>query len=50
MAGGIFQNAALVREDFYNSLRSKYPNASINETVVEPVRGALELARKGTAQ
>ena len=50
MAGGIFQNAALVREHFYKGLRSEYPNASINETIVEPVRGALELARKDTAQ
>src|SRR5437870_5528874 len=49
MSGGVFQNAALVREHFYKSLRSEYPNASINETVVEPVRGALELARRGTA-
>src|SRR6266566_9921973 len=49
MSGGVFQNAALVREHFYKTLRSEYPNASINETVVEPVRGALELARRGTA-
>src|SRR5947207_10970671 len=49
MSGGVFQNAALVREHFYKSFRSEYPNASINETVVEPVRGALELARRGTA-
>src|SRR5438132_1438762 len=49
ISDGVFQNAALVREHFYKTLRSEYPNASINETVVEPVRGALELARRGTA-
>jgi glucosamine kinase len=50
MSGGIFQNAALVREHFYKGLHSEYPNASINETVVEPVRGALELARRSTVR
>ena len=50
MSGGVFQNAALVREHFYKSLRSEYPKASINEAIVEPVRGALELARKGTTR
>ncbi len=47
MSGGVFSNCALVRQVFYNSLRSEYPNCSVNLTVIEPVRGALELARKG---
>jgi N-acetylglucosamine kinase-like BadF-type ATPase len=47
MTGGVFSNCALVRQVFYNSLRSKYPNCSVNLTVIEPVQGALELARKG---
>ena len=46
MSGGVFRQSALVRQVFYNSLRSEYPNASLNSTVVEPVKGALELARK----
>jgi glucosamine kinase len=46
MSGGVFRQSALVRQVFYNSLRSEYPNASVNSTVVEPVKGALELARK----
>ena len=50
MSGGVFRNCALVRQVFYNSLRSEYPNASVNATVIEPVRGALELARKGARQ
>ena len=47
MTGGVFSNCALVRQVFYNSLRSKYPKCSVNLTVIEPVQGALELARKG---
>lgn len=47
MSGGVFRNSALVRQVFYNSLRSEYPNAAVTSTVVEPVRGALEIARRG---
>ena len=47
MSGGVFSNCALVRQVFYNSLRSEYPNCPVNSTMVEAVRGALELARKG---
>ena len=47
MTGGVFSNCALVRQVFYNSLRSEYPKCSVNPTVIEPVQGALELARKG---
>ena len=47
MSGGVFASSALVRQVFYNSLRSEHPNAVVNPSVIEPVRGALELARKG---
>ena len=47
MSGGVFGSSALVRQVFYNSLRSGHPDAVINPNVIEPVRGALELARKG---
>ena len=47
MAGGVFRNSALVRQVFYNSLRAEYPNAAVLPTVVEPVKGALEIARRG---
>jgi N-acetylglucosamine kinase-like BadF-type ATPase len=47
MSGGVFGNSALVREVFYNSLQSEHAQVSISESVVEPVRGALELARRG---
>jgi N-acetylglucosamine kinase-like BadF-type ATPase len=46
MSGGVFRNSALVRNVFYNSLRSEYPQAAVGATVVEPVTGALELARR----
>jgi glucosamine kinase len=48
MTGGVFRNSALVRNVFYNSLRSEYPQAVVAAAVVEPVKGALDLARKGT--
>jgi len=47
MSGGVFGNSALVRRVFYNSLRLKYPDVVVDEHIVEPVNGALELARKG---
>jgi N-acetylglucosamine kinase-like BadF-type ATPase len=46
MVGGVFRNSALVRQSFYNQFRAEFPNAAIRADVVEPVRGALELARK----
>jgi glucosamine kinase len=48
MSGGVFGNSALVRQVFYNSLRAEYPNVAVNASVVDPVKGALALARKGT--
>jgi N-acetylglucosamine kinase-like BadF-type ATPase len=48
MSGGVFRNSALVCQVFYNNLRSEFPDALVNTSVVDPVRGALELARKGT--
>ncbi|PYX90428.1 MAG: hypothetical protein DMG68_01860 [Acidobacteria bacterium] len=47
MSGSVFRNSPLVRQVFYNSLRSEYPQAAIASTVIEPVKGALELARAG---
>ena len=50
MTGNVFRNCALVRQVFYNSLRSEHPQVALNATVVDPVKGALELARKGTSR
>ena len=47
MAGGVFRNSALVRQVFYNDLRAEYPQVAVNATVIDPVKGALEMARKG---
>jgi glucosamine kinase len=47
MSGGVFANSALLREIFYDRLRSEYSGTTLNPTVAEPVRGALELARRG---
>jgi N-acetylglucosamine kinase-like BadF-type ATPase len=47
MSGGVFHNAALVRRVFYNNLRLTYPNVIVSDNVVDPVKGALELARQG---
>jgi N-acetylglucosamine kinase-like BadF-type ATPase len=47
IAGGVFRNASLVRQFFYNDLRVAHPKIMANEAVVDPVKGALELARKG---
>jgi glucosamine kinase len=50
MSGGVFGSSALVRQVFYNGLRSGHPDVVLNPNVIEPVRGALELARKGWAK
>jgi glucosamine kinase len=47
MSGGVFENSALVRQVFYNSLQAEHSQILLNESVVDPVRGALELARRG---
>jgi len=46
MSGGVFRNSDLVRQVFYNRLRMECPKAAVNGNVVDPVRGALELARR----
>ena len=50
MSGGVFGSSPLVRQVFYNSLRVERPEVFINPSVIEPVRGALELARQGAAK
>ncbi len=46
MSGGVFNNSAVVRQVFYNSLRSEFPNAALIPNVVDPVQGALAIARR----
>ena len=49
MIGGVFRHAAAVREAFYNDLDRLAPQAQVMPEVVDPVEGALRLARRGAA-
>jgi glucosamine kinase len=46
MTGGVFRHAVLTRGDFYNELRQLDPRVEINPRLVEPVEGALSMARR----
>jgi glucosamine kinase len=46
MIGGVFRHAAVAREAFYNELQMHAPRARVVPQVVEPVEGALRMARK----
>ena len=46
MAGGVFRHARQVRDIFYNQIRGLHPRVDLNPQIVEPVSGALSLARK----
>ena len=46
MAGGVFRHASMVRQTFYNEVRNACPEAELNPHVVDPVLGALQLARR----
>lgn len=46
MAGGVFRHAAMIRELFYNEVRGANPDVALNPEVVDPVQGALQMARR----
>ena len=46
MIGGVFRHSHVVREDFYNELLRLDPRVKINSQVVDPVEGALRMARE----
>ena len=48
MTGGVFRHAAIVRGVFYNELRRLDARAEINSRVVDPVEGALRMARRAS--
>ena len=50
MIGGVFRYAAPVREAFYNELQKQAPRARVMPQVVDPVEGALRMARKAALQ
>jgi len=46
MTGGVFRHAELVRQVFYNELRKADPRVQVKTEVVDPVEGALRMARR----
>lgn len=50
MTGGVFRQSELVRQVFYNKVTAEFSQASIRPMVVDPVEGALALARKAQAR
>ncbi len=49
MIGGVFRHAPMVREFFYHDLCARDSRIDVNPQVVEPVEGALRMARRGAA-
>jgi N-acetylglucosamine kinase-like BadF-type ATPase len=49
MTGGVFRHAPLVRQVFYNELAAMKPRGELNPEVVEPVEGALRMARRAAS-
>ncbi|MCU1300150.1 MAG: ATPase, BadF/BadG/BcrA/BcrD type [Candidatus Sulfotelmatobacter sp.] len=47
MAGGVFRYSTRVRGAFCDEVRKVYAQVSVNPQVVEPVTGALQMARHG---
>jgi len=46
ITGGVFRHAQIVRDVFYNELHRIDPRAEVQPQVVDPVEGALRMARK----
>ena len=49
MTGGVFRHSEIVRQVFYNELCRLQPRAQVNPRVVDPVDGALRLAREAAS-
>jgi N-acetylglucosamine kinase-like BadF-type ATPase len=47
MAGGVFRHSPTVREVFRDAVRKIDPRLEVNPQLVEPVAGALQMARAG---
>lgn len=50
MVGGVFRHALMIRDLFYNEVRNAHPKVVLNSEVLEPVHGALQLARGAGSQ
>jgi len=46
VSGGVFYNCPIVRQIFDKGVHAAYPQALLNAAVIDPVSGALALARK----
>jgi glucosamine kinase len=46
MTGSVFRKSADVRQVFYNVLQTNFPGIEVRHSLVDPVEGALALARK----
>jgi len=49
MTGGVFRHAEIVRQVFYDELRKADPRVQVNPAVVDPLEGALRIARRAEA-
>ena len=49
MGGGVFAHSPLVRDTFWNKLRAQCPGAAVDFKIIQPVAGALWMARRLTA-
>lgn len=49
MGGGVFAHSPLVRDTFWKELRTQCPGAAVNFKIIQPVAGALWMARRMTA-
>jgi N-acetylglucosamine kinase-like BadF-type ATPase len=50
MGGGVFAHSACVRHAFFRRLRADHPQASVNFKIIQPVAGALWMARRLAAR
>lgn len=50
MIGGVFRHSLAVRQVFYNELRKLDARAEVNPQVIEPVEGAVRIARRAAKQ
>lgn len=48
MTGSVFRKSADVRQVFYNALQKSFPGIEVRPDLVDPVEGALALARKAS--
>jgi N-acetylglucosamine kinase-like BadF-type ATPase len=48
MSGGVFRQSELVRQVFYDAVVAEFPQAHVQPATVEPVKGALALAKKAS--